>query len=273
MSDFFSNLVARARAATPAIRPNLPSLFDSPREQPRPGNFNVVDIEKETPPIAARPSRPPGPQSVEMMASANEMQSSPDPASAPATPTEKRRAPEPELAADKPAPVIEAPPEPVASRTATHPSVQIFESSVAVTGAPEGVETAPPGVNQAIALPHAVDPAKNFPGAPPPFPSITEITPEPTMRAQITDAIVEFPGPVIPRRIARAQFQSGEPQKVLSASSDPGANDASPPIQVTIGRLEIRAVTPPTPAPAERPAAAPRLSLDDYLRGRNGGSS
>jgi len=46
---------------------------------------------------------------------------------------------------------------------------------------------------------------------------------------------------------------------------------ALPPIEVTIGRVEIRAVAP-APAPA-RPAraAGPRLSLDDYLRQRDGG--
>jgi hypothetical protein len=45
---------------------------------------------------------------------------------------------------------------------------------------------------------------------------------------------------------------------------------ALPPVQVTIGRIEVRAVA--APAAAERKTrAAPRLSLEQYLRGRQGG--
>ena len=45
-----------------------------------------------------------------------------------------------------------------------------------------------------------------------------------------------------------------------------------PPIQITIGRLEIRASTPaPSPAPRRR-IVAPRLSLDAYLQARSRGN-
>jgi hypothetical protein len=45
---------------------------------------------------------------------------------------------------------------------------------------------------------------------------------------------------------------------------------ASPEIRVTIGRIEVRAITPP--AVSQSPAAprTPKISLDDYLRSRNG---
>ena len=46
---------------------------------------------------------------------------------------------------------------------------------------------------------------------------------------------------------------------------------APPPIHVTIGRLEIRATPPATPTRSTR-AAGPRLSLDEYLRSRGGGT-
>ena len=47
----------------------------------------------------------------------------------------------------------------------------------------------------------------------------------------------------------------------------------APAIHVTIGRIEVRA-TPPTPAKVEKrqPQTAP-VSLDEYLRQRNGGRS
>lgn len=47
---------------------------------------------------------------------------------------------------------------------------------------------------------------------------------------------------------------------------------AAPTIRVNIGRIEVRAVTPPNPTPRpKRAAAAPRLSLDEYLKQRSGG--
>ena len=54
----------------------------------------------------------------------------------------------------------------------------------------------------------------------------------------------------------------------------PAAAQQPPTIKVTIGRVEIRAVTPPPAAAPQRPAerrVAARLSLDEYLRQRNEG--
>lgn len=52
-----------------------------------------------------------------------------------------------------------------------------------------------------------------------------------------------------------------------------GCRSCPPPpeIQVTIGRVEIRAVMPPSPVNSP-PGAAPRLSLDDYLKQTAGGA-
>lgn len=46
---------------------------------------------------------------------------------------------------------------------------------------------------------------------------------------------------------------------------------ATPTIQVTIGRVEVRATTPARRVDSPRPAG-PKLSLEDYLRGRSKGS-
>jgi hypothetical protein len=46
----------------------------------------------------------------------------------------------------------------------------------------------------------------------------------------------------------------------------------APTIHVTIGRIEVRATPAPASAPPSRPKPAPTMSLDDYLRQRNGGS-
>jgi hypothetical protein len=49
------------------------------------------------------------------------------------------------------------------------------------------------------------------------------------------------------------------------------AATTEPTIHVTIGRIEVRAAPPPTPAARPRSAPVPAMSLDDYLRERGGG--
>jgi hypothetical protein len=59
------------------------------------------------------------------------------------------------------------------------------------------------------------------------------------------------------------------PSRPAVVVEQPARGDA-PSVRVTIGRIEVRAVTPPTPPP--RPAARlrpPRLTLDDYVRRRD----
>lgn len=61
----------------------------------------------------------------------------------------------------------------------------------------------------------------------------------------------------------------------VRASAREGVAQPAPPptIEVTIGRIEVRAVTPPAaapPRPRER-HEPPRMSLDDYLRAQGGG--
>lgn len=75
----------------------------------------------------------------------------------------------------------------------------------------------------------------------------------------------------------RKNNASGAVEVALPTSPAPQWRPPAPPpaptVQVTIGRVEVRAVTPPPqvqPRPAERRASA-RLSLDDYLRQRNEG--
>ena len=58
-------------------------------------------------------------------------------------------------------------------------------------------------------------------------------------------------------------------QPAFGESSNLRAAEA-PTIQVTIGRIEVRATPPAAPVPKPRPAS-PTLSLDDYLRQRNEG--
>jgi|GEM_PF-2569363 len=62
----------------------------------------------------------------------------------------------------------------------------------------------------------------------------------------------------------------------LASSNDLRANPESPAlpptIRITIGRVEVRALVSPAPQAKPRATHTPKLSLDDYLRTRNGGN-
>jgi hypothetical protein len=76
-------------------------------------------------------------------------------------------------------------------------------------------------------------------------------------------ALRTTPPPTRPT-VTRTAFQPGMPTTAQTAA-------ASPTVQITIGCIEVRAISEPARG-AQRvsPAAAPRLSLDDYLRTRGG---
>ena len=74
--------------------------------------------------------------------------------------------------------------------------------------------------------------------------------------------------PAIDGDFRRAADRPATPRaETRKRATSPPARE--PTIQVTIGRIEVRAVTPPAqPAKPKKPTA-PRLSLDDYLRRRD----
>ncbi|WP_322513379.1 hypothetical protein [Chloroflexus sp.] len=78
-----------------------------------------------------------------------------------------------------------------------------------------------------------------------------------------------------PRRPSVA-LDAPPPRAVPAIAREPVAPTRPPRITVTIGRVEVRAMppSPPLPSPPPRPRSqppAPKLSLDEYLRRREGG--
>lgn len=107
-----------------------------------------------------------------------------------------------------------------------------------------------------------------------------DVTPPPAVPPKVErGAVLATPTPSAPP--ARAPSEAtGEPMltPVRSRLSLPPRRDAQaaersraddPIIQVTIGRVEVRAATAPEPRPKPRPANG-ATSLDDYLRQRSG---
>jgi hypothetical protein len=72
------------------------------------------------------------------------------------------------------------------------------------------------------------------------------------------------PAPVIARPHSRPYLEPAPPPTTCSTARP------APTIQVTIGRLEVRTTPPPLPPSKERSTPLV-MSLDDYLRQRNGG--
>ena len=83
----------------------------------------------------------------------------------------------------------------------------------------------------------------------------------------------DAPPPVAPRMVRPhldGYLERGPQEPRVAAPESSG-----PAIRVTVGRIEVRAITPPPPMPpAQRTTPArpgPKLSLDDYLKQRSGG--
>ncbi|HEX5883373.1 MAG TPA: hypothetical protein VFY67_02395 [Pyrinomonadaceae bacterium] len=76
--------------------------------------------------------------------------------------------------------------------------------------------------------------------------------------------------PVTQRRPTRQQMQRSAHAR-LQSEHPQLETPAQPTINVTIGRVEVRASTPAKRADAARPSA-PKLSLEEYLRGRSKGN-
>jgi len=72
------------------------------------------------------------------------------------------------------------------------------------------------------------------------------------------------PGGEVPGRSAVSSSEA-------SPAAHPSAPAPTPPIRVTIGRIEVRATTPAPPPAPPRPVAGPRMNLEDYLRRRREG--
>jgi hypothetical protein len=68
-------------------------------------------------------------------------------------------------------------------------------------------------------------------------------------------------------QVTRADEANSHVNKTANETS---GETAAPVIRVTIGRIDLRAVNAPTPPARRQAPSAPKLSLDEYLRSRNG---
>jgi hypothetical protein len=78
---------------------------------------------------------------------------------------------------------------------------------------------------------------------------------------------------VAPASLRRADQESRSPLSGSAAVPAPAPDAAAPTIKITIGRVDVRAVTPDKEAPRAREAERrnPALTLEEYLKRRSGG--
>lgn len=126
--------------------------------------------------------------------------------------------------------------------------------------------------------------AKDRGNAPSPRPQPSTVTPpgrrpktKPDVETRIETRVEKHNEPLVPRQNLKSPSITSLPQLPVARvpSRRPAAPSLSAPvpptIQVTIGRVEVRA-TAAAPAKPARPSARPTLSLEDYLRARSGES-
>lgn len=135
--------------------------------------------------------------------------------------------------------------------------------------------TAPPALDlqPARVSPPAAARATGAPSIPTSGPTVVRASVEPRdvgrvrPAARVGDAVPDLPARRGPADVADARGAAAR----RDAVPDLGAGEG-PVIQVTIGRVEVRATVASGPEP-KRPPRTPALSLDAYLRRRNGGGA
>ena len=273
MSDYLTNLAARALAPVPTIVPRQGSLFE---------------------PVAARS----GPSAVgrpaddweEGRGESSEVEPHPSAARSRLFPARPRPAAESPVEASAPSPVTGIP------QPSTWPDhsreVSALVSPVARVTKNESIAAAPPAESPTAPAPTPAP--RLWPVAtdrPPPGhepaespreePPLKE--PRHGLRRKVEASNVaedrgetarQSPRPVAPAREPFAPTViASSPQRPEPATAAPSHQAAGPPtIRITIGRVEVRAVAPAAAAVAvPRAASRPRLSLEDYLKERSGG--
>ncbi len=279
MPGYLSHLALRVSAARPAVRPRIPSLFESlPNSgiagEPEARGLRVVDQERiapPPPPVALRPE----PQA--------QLEAHPDlhdpPAPVRGSQPVRRRPPSRQAPAIVPEEVTIAAPRP-AERTAEALSAEhrtdVSPQHLVIRPEVRSVQAAEDTRKAESHLPapplRDVEPPRAWHSAP--LESHT-VRAQPEKASTEPTRIVPEAAPVIPARAIQpapvhAPQTEIRPAVRALAEAPPGLHE-EPAIQVTIGRLIVEAVmpAPAAPPPAPRPrATGPRLSLDDYLSQR-----
>jgi hypothetical protein len=261
MSDFFSSLVDRAAGRGPLLDRRIPPHFELPRG-------------RSTAPESIAQDSTIQPAIEEIFQETRRLEAVPPPRKTP-EPPELPDPPRALSAVAKPSPVAKPRPieKPAEVRETSAPSKRADPPRV-ITKVERVVEPVAPVGSRAAVKPGGIEPLAagnpNAGGAP-----LADGKSERTGQPRAVSPAVEVrtrvkqqaaratpPTAIQPRVAARA------PQVIVQRERSAAAT-----VQVTIGRIEIRAAGGAgSSAATSRPSSGPKLSLEDYLRNRAGGS-
>lgn len=235
MTDYLSHLVARVLRTQPVLEPVVPSLFEP---------LGLGEVEIETEATRGAPERPALAVAPIALAESTTFH---EHAEAPAGATPRPHVPsriethdivhEPRATATAPTHVVEA--------VIQQQSIELHERSITEQHSRE---------LRALSIEPHVPPAA------------ARVVQRPTVSVPLARARRDSPVPsaVGPVQSRRAE---GRQQTIHTV--------VEPEVQITIGRVDVRAVMPPPPVDASRatePArASPAMPLEDYLRQKDGG--
>jgi len=273
VSGFLAHLAARSLGQSPAVQPRLPSRFEPPAFLPGaarwsagdPGEPGIVEREEERPAPAPRRGPAAGPHGADRRPPIPEGQEGPErrePFPAPAVEPGRDRAAgsRPALAPETPRPAA-APGPPAPHPTVARPPAPVPAGAPIASIAPTGPAAA---AGRPAAWPEDGGGGEGVPSAPRPAPA-----PAARLAPSSVQPAPPAPGPVV----ARPEVMLASPP-TPAVPFAPARPAAEPVIRVTIGRVEVRAVTEAAAPAAARPhpAAAPRggepPGLAEYLERR-----
>jgi hypothetical protein len=288
MSDYFGYLAQLTLGVTPSLKPRPASRFDPAATMETMPAMVVVDEAAEPPqrsPRPAAPTRTEPPSELRHGRHATRLepkrrpQDEAAPGSAegdleggPAIPTSRppvpqtspdsvvaesaqaRAAEEPPIAATQPAPhthverVVREPSVPPAERPLVSPQVRWIDESAPQHPTDSGGDAG----SERVVVVHAERPVAR------------------DGSRQDLDACTTAPSSDPPPSGAPPGFVV-DSDRERAARLGRRIPPSPPTIQVTIGRVEVRAVQPPPSVPPQPTSRAPELTLDDYLKSRSGG--
>ena len=260
-TGYFGRLIDRAVGRAAVLQPLVPSRFEPAREAPQPGLDSLVAQEAEAvaapPPESARPARTPAPATADVRAGPDGERSTRESAPLPRLPDARGEVLE--RPTRRPAESPERPPREAGEERFDALEERLQRAADAVRELWDQVDRERPRDAIAAPAPLTAAPRAVGPDSPPP--------PQESGPRAIAVA------PAAPRApTAPAPLALGAERKPARDDAAPASRESAPRIHVTIGRVEVRAVsTPPVSArPGPRRAEA-HVSLEDYLRGRDRG--
>jgi hypothetical protein len=288
MSDYLANLVSRALLPAANVRPQLSSIFEPPNAEGRPEASPAFETEKisEPPSIDSRSEK--ASKAGDAFPSQEPTSSKSRQATPPAALHKKTAPAEAQLEKDKFEPAqsdVALVGSSAFTRFDSHPVAEPSKAQ-GQTQPAELISRSPPSPPTEVVSQVAPPLRDRPPTAPSPQSSIaietavTEVNVERTPGGEGVRTEPPMPRPHVahkpsvvlkPRQPQRAPaIRPAIPlDRLWQKESEPAREQPSPTIHVTIGRVEVRAVSPPV-RETPRPKGPTVLSLEEYLRRRAG---